>query len=151
MTDARQLERECRVFARYLTGRVPEDYVGRKYLEAFSSARRAQLAACGRFDRVLLSLACTHPLLTRVSDIYSRLFCFDSVVRRRLVMLLALIESDAASIGRLDYPNCGGMAGLVFGMAARGLVSVLCLLPALVTLLPLQLLLGRCNRQRQVA
>jgi hypothetical protein len=151
VTDARLLERECRVFACYLTGRMPEDYVRRKYLEAFSSKRQEQLAVCGRFDRVLLSLACAHPLLTRVTDIYSRFFCFDSAVRRRLVMLLALIETDTASIDRLDYPNCSGMAGLVLGMGMRGVVSALCLVPALVTLLPLQLLLGRCNRRRQEA
>jgi len=151
VTDTHLLGRECAVFARYLTGQAPEVYVSRKYLEAFSSKQQPQLAACGRFEQLLLKLAGTHPLLTRMTDVYSRFFCFDSVVRRRLIMLLALLESDAASIGRLDYPTCGGLAGFVLGMAVRGMVSGLLLLPALVTLLPLQVLLGRCRLQRQVA
>lgn len=151
MTDMQLIERECDVFARYLSGRAPEAYVRRKYLEAFSSMQQAQLAACGRFDQLLLKLAGMHPLLTRVTDSYSRFFCFDSVVRRRLIMLLALLESDAASIRRLDYPNCGGLPGLVMGMAVHAVVSGLLLLPALVPLLTLQLLLGRCRLQRQAA
>jgi len=147
MDEARA--RECRVFTYYLTGRAPEDYVSRKYLEAFSSAVQAQLAAYGRFDRVLLTLAGIHPLLTRAADIYSRFFCAGSVVRRRLVMLLALLECDAVSIERLDYPTCGGLAGFVAGMGIRGLVSGLVLVPALAVLLPLQLLLGCRSRQQE--
>jgi len=150
VAEMRRLERECRIFTRYLTGRVPEDYVGRKYLEAFSTRQQVQLAARGRFDHVLLALAGTHSWLTRITDIYSRFFCSDSVVRRRLVMLLAFIESDAVSVNRLDSPTCGGMAGFVIGMSLRGLVSGLLLLPALLTLLPLQLLLGRGNRPGRV-
>ena len=150
MADTQRLERECDVFARYLTGRVAEAYVGRKYQEAFGVGQKAQLAVCGRFDQLLLTLAGTHPLLTRVADIYSRFFSSGSVVRRRLVMLLALLESDAVSIQRLDFPTCGGLAGFVLGMGVRGLVSLLLLVPALLILLPLQGLLGRCDLQRQV-
>ena len=151
MVDALRLERECDVFARYLTGRPAEPYVGRKYREAFAGTRQARLAVCGRFDRLLLTLSGIHPLLTRVADIYSRFFSSGSVVRRRLVMLLALLESDAVSIERLDFPTCGGLAGFVLGMGVRGLVSLLLLLPALLILLPLQVLLGRCDRQHRVA
>lgn len=151
MADVRRLERECDVFTRYLTGRSAAAYVGGKYLDAFTGAQQSRLAACGRFDRLLLALARSHPLLTRVADIYSRFFSSGSVVRRRLVMLLALLESHAASIERLDSPTCGGLPGFVLGMGIRGTVSLLLLLTALPVLLPLQLLLGRCDRQYRAA
>jgi hypothetical protein len=151
MADTARLERECLVFTRYLSGRTAEDYVRSKYLEVFVSRQQARLAPCGRFDHVLLALAGRHPVLTRMTDLYSRFLCPGSVVRRRLVMLLALLETDARSIARLDYPTCGGLPGFVWGMATRGMVSGLLLLPALVILLPLQLVLGCCRLQRQVA
>lgn len=151
MADARDPGHECDVFARYLTGHAAEDYVRDKYREAFTTAQGSRLAARGRFDRLLLVLAGRHPLLTRVADLHSRFFCPASAVRRRLVMLLALLESDAVSIARLDVPTCGGLAGFVVGMGVRGTVSLLLLLPALPVLLPLQLLLGRDARAAEVS
>jgi hypothetical protein len=146
----RGIERECDIFARYLTGRPAGNYVRRKYLEAFSPALQVPLQDCGRFDRLLLALAGTHPLLTRAVDLHSRIFFPASVVRRRLVMLLALMESDAATIARLDVPDCGGITGFVLGMGGRSLVSLALFLLSLPILLPLQLLLGRCDLQQAV-
>jgi hypothetical protein len=139
------------VFARYLTGRAPADYVREKYRQAFDGLQQQRLGVRDRFDALLLRLARMHPLLTHATDSYSRLLRADSVVRRRLIMLLAILETHAGSVSRLDRPDCHGIAGLVLGMGMRGIGSMLLLLPALLLLLPLQLLLGRRNASTRAA
>jgi NADH dehydrogenase len=146
-----ELAVECRVFARYLTGRAPADYVREKYQQAFDGLQQQRLGVRDRFDTLLLRLARIHPLLTHATDSYSRLLRADSVVRRRLIMLLAILETHAGSVNRLDRPDCHGIAGLVLGMGMRGIGSMLLLLPALLLLLPLQLLLGRRNASTRAA
>jgi NADH dehydrogenase len=148
--DAELHERECRVFSRYLTGQLPEAGMCEKYSEALASRQHRLLEVHGRFDALLLRLAAVHPLLTRFTDIYSR-FCYsDSVLRRRLVMLLAVLETRGSVFMQLDSPNCAGMAGFLFGMGVRGVASVVLLVLSLFTLLPLQLLLGRNGNGDQV-
>lgn len=147
--QAAQLADECRVFARYLTGAAAADYVHEQYLHSFDVMPPSRLALRDRFDGVLLKLARVHPWLTQGVDIYSRLLRTDSVVRRRLVLLLALLESHGDTVDRLDRPDAGGLAGLVLGMGLRGLGSLLLLLPVLAVLLPLHLLLrGRGSAAR---
>jgi NADH dehydrogenase len=136
-------ERECCVFSRYLTGQPPEAGVCDKYSEALTSRQHRLLEVHGRFDALLLTLAAVHPLLTRFTDIYSRYCYSDSVLRRRLIMLLAILETRGSVFMQLDSPNCAGKAGLLLGMSLRGAISALLLSVALITLLPLQLLLGR--------
>ena len=140
--DPAALARECRVYGRYLLGLVPGDYVTGKYTEAFGSGRQQALAARSRFDRILLSLAAVHPLLTRAVDLYARFFCPAAAIRRRLVMLLAIIETHAQSVARLEHPVAGGIPGLMLDITVRSLISAVLLLVATVVLWPLQLLSG---------
>jgi hypothetical protein len=141
--QAGNLAGECEVFARYLTGGAAAGYVRDKYLQAFSRPER--MAVRDRFDALLLGIARIHPWLTQVTDIYSRCLRADSVVRRRLVLLLSILETHAESVQQLDKPDCGGMAGFLFGAGLRGLWATLLLLFAIPVLLPLHLLLGRRN------
>ncbi len=141
--QAGNLAGECEVFARYLTGGAAAGYVRDKYLQAFSRPER--MAVRDRFDALLLGIARIHPWLTQVTDIYSRCLRADSVVRRRLVLLLSILETHAESVQQLDKPDCGGMAGFLFGAGLRGLWATLLLLSAIPVLLPLHLLLGRRN------
>lgn len=142
---------ECEVFARYLTGTAPASYVRDKYLQAFAGPQLARLAVRDRFDALLLRIARVHPLLTRMTDLYSRYLRIDSVVRRRLVLLLAILETHAESVNQLDRPDCSGMAGFVAGMAWHGLWSALLLLPVLLVLLPLHVLLRGRNVSTRAA
>ena len=148
--DAGPQEHECRVFARYLTGQPPEAGVCGKYSEALTARQHRLFEVHGRFDALLLRVAAVHPLLTRFADTYSRYCYSDSVLRRRLVMLLAILETRGSVFTQLDRPDGTGMTGLLLGMGVRGTVSALLLLLSLFTLLPMQLLLGR-NRNREQA
>ena len=106
---------ECRIFTRYLIDREPDTFVSSRYAAAFKKAQQS-LAAQSGFDRLLLSLARIHPLLTRAVDVYSRFFTPASAVRRRLVMLLAIIESSASTTIQLERPDHTSLSGFVLGM-----------------------------------
>jgi len=134
---------ECEVFARYLTGHPPAAYVAGRYAAALQRQARA-LASRGRFDGWLLRLGARHPWLTRLADLYARFFCADAALRSRLVMLLAIMETHGESVALIDRPD-GSAVRFVFGLLLRSVTAALLLPVAILTLLPVQLLLGGCR------
>lgn len=135
-----ELQREAAVFSRYLIGVVPETQALAKYADAVG--RIPELAGNGRgFEGVLLQLANTHPVLTRAVDLYARFFRPGALVRKRLVLLFAVLESLGASTHHFDDSDASGPLGFVLRLAVVGLWLGLLMVLALVTLGPLQLLL----------
>lgn len=145
MTEQASLLAECRLFSRYLIGMDPDDYVRDRYLAAVT-ARHDELHPQSGFDRLLLAVARKHRLLTRAVDVYARFFAHGSAVRRRLVTLLAIIESSASTGERLEHPDCANLAGFAAGLTWRSAILAVLLLIAIVILLPLQLLSGGLKR-----
>jgi len=143
MGDDERVNVECRVFTRYLTGQLPDRYISKKYAEAFSSGQPLSRDLQSGFDALLVRLASIHPLLVRAVDAFSRLFYKDSTLRKRLVLLLALLESQASSAVVIDHPDQTTITGFVFTMAVQLLVFSVLLGVATLFLLPLRLLLGR--------
>ena len=146
--DSQSTIHECNVFSRYLAGGVPDQYIQNKYSEAFSSdqalGQDIEQTKFSKFDKLLLFLAVIHPVSTRAIDIYSRYFYADSNVRKRLVMLLAILESYSSSYKKLDYLHSKGNLFLVLiSLFFHGLVSVLLLIVVTPLLLPLQMVLHK--------
>jgi len=137
------LDRECAVFARYLCGQPPTDYVRRKYREAHARLDALAKPPADRFDEVLVALARRRPALTRLADAYARMCAPRARVRVKLVVLLAILESCAPSHRYFDAPDAGGLPALALRAAGHALASALALLGALLVLRPLHLLLGR--------
>jgi hypothetical protein len=135
-TEAR---RECEVFSRYLLSHPPDAYLLRKYCEASAAGESADERS--PFERLLLRLARLHPLLTRAVDIYARWFCPRALVRKKLILVLAIAETWAPSYAELDRADGGGRLLFVARLVARGLVSGLLLLFALLLLQPVRLIL----------
>jgi hypothetical protein len=142
MPDIDSTAAECRVFTRYLIGHLPDAYISRKYAQAFEPGYPLAGAAASGFDALLLKLAVLHPLLTRTADIYSRFFRPASAVRKRLVLLLALLESWAATAGMLDSTRRTGFVRFVIVLLADAGLSAVLLIVAAPFLLPAQLLSG---------
>lgn len=125
---ARQLRAECRVFTRHLLGRTPDEYVMDRYRSAHETV--PALAAGGRFDESLLACARLGPLGTKIADAYAGLFFRHSVLRKKLILLLAILETrppfsetiDASIVGsppvllaRLVLKTTGALLSLVAG------------------------------------
>jgi len=147
MLDIDNISAECQVYSRYLTGMPADDYIGRKYIEAFQNGGVLNIESPVYFDQLLLRLAVIHPFITHAVDIYSRFFRSDSVVRKRLVFLLALLESWGPTASYLDKPGVGGKVGFIIGMIFRVLLMILLLLIMAIFLFPVQFITNKSTEK----
>lgn len=102
-----QLARECEVFTRHLIGRRPTGYVVSKYVEFHRLPVAAQVVPSGTVDRALLAFAVLHPCLTQIADAFGRFFVPGGSLRKKLVLLLALLETSAPSCEQTDLVPSG--------------------------------------------
>lgn len=103
-----RLERECRVFTRYLAGREPTPYVIEKYRAAH--AVDASYRTDSAFDGRLVAVARLHPLLAWLVDAAARFLAPRGTLRKKLVLLLAILETSPpffSSLERLEEGRRG--------------------------------------------
>ncbi len=136
---ATDIERECRVFTRYLAGCAPSTYVTRKYVEAHHLPAYSN---GNRFDHYLLRVATRSARLTRTADSYARFFCSNALLRRKLILLLAILETSA-SCSIVDPIEGVGLPTLIWRLVAAGVRSVVSLAAGVIVFLPAHLLLSR--------
>jgi hypothetical protein len=139
MADERQLERECSVFCRYLCGEEPSDYVRAKYRAAHEVGAVEPPNGATSFDRALVAIARRGTWLTRAMDSYSRVFEDGGLLRRKLVLVLALLETKSPTDGAVDTPTSSSNAAFFASIAWLGLVFLTTVLVTTIALLPLRL------------
>jgi NADH dehydrogenase len=139
MAPARQddaLDRECRVFTKHLVGANPDELVMASYRRAVASL--PALAATSAWDRALLSVARGGTIGARCADAHAALFARSSTLRKRLVMLLAILESRSPYAEYIDKPLGGTPAGAIVRLGVRGVVALIGLLAGTLLLLPVR-------------
>lgn len=99
------LERECRLFSHYLIDLSPSDYVLSKYQEAHRFGSPPVGRPIQRFDSIVLWLALKNPFILRLADTYASLFYKQALLRRKLVLLLAILECSPGAFDQLDRPE----------------------------------------------
>ena len=77
------------MFTRYLVGRDPDDYVQRCYRDGHGRIRSGGDA----LDAALLRSATGGPVRAQVADAYARIFRPRGALRRKLILLLAILEN----------------------------------------------------------
>jgi hypothetical protein len=97
-----QLERECHTYTRYLIGGIPSQYVLNRYLDFHHKSDAINGAGFDAFDQFLVGVSSRRPFWTSMADSYASVFRKDSVVRKKLVLMLALLECAAPSFEALD-------------------------------------------------
>ena len=149
MQTVEQLERECRIYTRCLVGEEPAAYVLAKYCK-YHQLQSSGAAASDPFDRLLLTVSTWGPLAARVADSYASRFYKGALLRRKLVLVLALLECSPPSFQVLDAPDSGPRPAVLGKLAWRGCGYVLSLALATVFLLPVHLLVstGRVVQNR---
>lgn len=126
-TDVAELEtechlnyrHECRLYCRYLIGETPNDYVVEKYALYHSRNDARAILAEDRFDSLLLRFSRISPLTTGLVDAYISVFRKHSVVRKKLVLLLAILECTPSSFPKLDSTDDGSRPWICARMIAR--------------------------------
>ena len=97
-----QLERECHTYTRYLIGGVPSPYVLNRYLDFHHKSDAMNGAGFDAFDQFLVGVSARGPFWASMADSYASVFRKDSVVRKKLVVTLALLECVAPSFEAID-------------------------------------------------
>lgn len=141
------LAAECGVFCRYLVdGDAPPDVVA-AYQRAHERGTVEAGVVSSPVDRALLRLARTAPSLTRVADAYAAVFAGAGLLRRKLVLLLAILESRGPTAAALDTARPGSRVVWVAELAVLGCVWLMRVVIAALLVAPLWLWYGLFARQ----
>jgi hypothetical protein len=148
-TPARQnsaLDRECSAFCRYLIGQEPSEYVKQKYRAAhqIGSLRRDFEDAAEAF---LVRIAGIGSWSTKIIDAYTRVFRPFSTVRRKLILLLAILESCAPTHVYLDSVDSDSSVWLLVQVIQRCITFALILSVGMLIILPAEIMLRTSVRR----
>ncbi|MFM7297182.1 MAG: hypothetical protein ACKO4Q_08165 [Planctomycetota bacterium] len=121
MAERVELERECDVLARYLGASAGDEYVRAQY-RAAHDAGVVELPGTSSFERTVVAVARHVPVLSRPLDAHARVFAPSSLLRRKLVLLLAILEVRAPHDEELDTPTGSSVLAMFARMAWLGLV-----------------------------
>jgi hypothetical protein len=95
------LARECDVFSRYLTGTPATPLLQRRYAAGHEALILAK-PSDRLLDRALLAVARSTPAATATADTFAAVFRRRSLLRCKLILLLAIVENDPGHHSRYD-------------------------------------------------
>src|SRR5262249_40949108 len=97
-----ELATECDVFCRYLIDRAATPAITGAYARAHAIGSVEADRPATAFDRRLLQFARRGPRFARMADSYAVIFARLSVLRRKLVLLVAILESIGSTAVVID-------------------------------------------------
>lgn len=133
------LAREFLVFARYLGARTPPARLIDHYRRMHPAALSGPVS---RLDERLVALARWSPLAAGLADSYARLARPYGLLRRKLTLTLALLESAAGTHAYYDTANPAPPLTAWFALAALGAAWAMRTLVAVIVIAPIHLFSG---------
>jgi NADH dehydrogenase len=148
MSDSaeRVLTAECRSLSAYLTGAPPSRYIEEQYTRAAHAHGLAFDEDFSCFDRATVRLARSSRVFARCADAYCALFHRAGALRRKLVVLAAILEHVAPTSEAFDRVEPRSVASTVLSLAAYGLMSTVSLLLGALVLAPASVLCWMATR-----
>lgn len=141
------LEQECLALTQYLLGCPPNSYVVQKYVDAHHAVQA--LGYGSSFDRFLVRCARQHWLLTKLADSYARIFDSQGLLRKKLVLLLAILETSPPFFQAIDAVDGGSKLWLTVRLICRGSMAVISLVAGALVFFPIQLVMAKSESQRK--
>lgn len=135
------LAAECATLTRYLTGQAVSPEVATAYRRAHDIGGVCDALAGGvapSLDAALLTMARMSPRAARLADAYATLFARPSLLRRKLVLLLAILESRGDSARAIDAADPGSPAVWIVTAGAEVVAFALRLSASIVLVTPLR-------------
>lgn len=133
------IAREFETFARRLLGMTASPALLDAYRRAHQ-LRSSEFVPRDRFDGHLLAVARRGGVFLALADAHARRFRRAAVLRKKLCLVLALLECDPESSARLDSVGRGGALGFWFFAVVRGGIAVLSAIVATFWFLPAMIL-----------
>ncbi len=115
-----ELNNECVRLSRYLVGRSPDPLIVRYYV-TWHETRTLELPP---LDQLLLRVSRRGAFGLRLADAYAGRFARRSIVRTKLVLMLALLEARAPHHEALDRVDGGGVFVVLIMSAWRGALAL---------------------------
>ncbi len=143
----KKLISECTVFCTYLMNQKPNNYIVEKYQEGHIAGNRNHNFNSTNFDKLLVKIAKTNSFFTRLADIYTHLFYKRSVLQKKLMLLLAVLESCAPTYYYFDSVNTYGKTMLYIKIFQKGLFSIFILLLSMITFMPLHVIFAIISKK----
>lgn len=137
--DVATITRECEVFTHYLVGQLPTDYIRKQYGMAALARNLANNAEFTAFDRTTLRFARRNVFFTRVADAYCAIFYRHGILRRKLILLLAILEHTAPTAAQFELPKNSGSIEMATNLLREGICFLLSLLAGVFLLPPFHL------------
>lgn len=130
------LERECKRFTKYLINCNPTAYIQEKYLEGHKVSNIENDIDC--FDTFLINAANRNSFIIQLADIYTSVFYRKAVLRKKFVLLLAIIESHSSICSNIDSISENSKISLFTKTIQKALVFSLLLLLSSVAFFPIR-------------
>jgi nucleoside-diphosphate-sugar epimerase len=134
------LDEECRTFTTYLAGTLPSRYIQECYATAARTHGLAKDEGISCVDRAALKVARRGRFFARSADAYCALFCRNGALRRKLVLLAAILEHAAPTSEAFDRVAPSNIIRVLISLAAYGLAFCVSLLLGAAVLLPASIL-----------
>lgn len=123
---------------RHLIGKEPGASVTDAYCRAHDQGDVAPGRVIGTFDRVLVWLARSSFVATALVDAYAAVFARTALLRRKLVLLLAIMESSWPTCESIDSVDSHSRIGLIIGVGLRTLMFAVAALATGIVLSPVR-------------
>ena len=141
------LNHECDIFCRYLTDASPSTYVMAKYRDGHECGDFGNYQGMSRFDRFVLWGARRSLFSTRLLDSYLRVFDNTSILRKKLILLLAILESCAPEYEYFEKADPVSKPILFLIFLAKGIGFMVNIAISMMLIAPIQLILSFSKRQ----
>ncbi|MFN3746386.1 MAG: NAD-dependent epimerase/dehydratase family protein [Hyphomicrobiaceae bacterium] len=148
MTDQvkRALRDECRALTAYLLGTTPSAYIEEQYAKAVHVHALAFDEDFSCFDRTTVDLARRGRLLARSADAYCGLLHRRGVLRRKLIVLAAILEHAAPTNAAFDRVTPRPVALTILSICTYGVVATVSLALGATILVPAKLICAMMAR-----
>jgi hypothetical protein len=138
------LKNECSTLVRYLSGDTADSYVIRKYIELASQEPAYPTTG---IDKLLVRAARRGPVTARIADAYARTFWPHGLLRRKIVLICAILENSPRYFRRLTSGSSGPAWLGIFRIAFSGMIFAAVLLSGILIFGPRHLLFNRSGQR----
>jgi NADH dehydrogenase len=136
------LNKECEVFYSYLLHEKPDDYILRKYSEGNIKCGLEFSQDTPKFERMLVQLARLNTFFTKIVDTYTCFFLNCSLIRKKMTLLLAILECYDKTCTLIDSIKPIRKIALYPKIVLKGSFFAFTLLFSVIIFLPFHIAMG---------
>ncbi|MFX0137405.1 MAG: NAD-dependent epimerase/dehydratase family protein [Candidatus Hodarchaeota archaeon] len=132
------IKQECIRFTKYLINCKPNAYIEKKYIKGHK--RNLIENNMGPFDTFLIKVTNKNTFIIRLADVYTTVFYRKAVLRKKLILLLAVLESCPTTYSKIDSVTGDSKISLFIETIQKVLFFLVLLFISSIVLFPIQMM-----------